>query len=226
MKRTAIEGLLPAVFTRTLRPGTPLAAVLDTMESLHAQDEEVLARVDLYFDPRRAPAAFVPFLATWVDLARLAPQRPRRRPQKGPGRGQGDPKGPGDSSETAQAPLGEVIAEGRLRELILRAAELSRWRGTGRGLQLFLEIATGVEGFEIDEEILGEDGRVRPFHIRVRVPGRAAPHAGLIRRIVELEKPAHVTAETEILVETETGARTPEKKEAKKRAGRPPNEEV
>ena len=39
-----------------------------------------------------------------------------------------------------------------LRELIAAAAQLSQWRGTAQGLQRFLETATGIEGFELDEE--------------------------------------------------------------------------
>ena len=39
---------------------------------------------------------------------------------------------------------------GRLRELILAAAYLSKWRGTTRGLIHFLEAATGVPGYEVN----------------------------------------------------------------------------
>ncbi len=44
---------------------------------------------------------------------------------------------------------------GRLRELIQASAELSRWRGTKRGLVQFLELATGLDGFAIDESAPG-----------------------------------------------------------------------
>ena len=80
-----------------------------------------------------------------------------------------------------------------LRELIAAAAELCQWRGTSRGLILFLETATGVAGFGIDEQLTRSDGRPRPFHVRVRAPQSTAPHRALIERIIDAEKPAYVT---------------------------------
>lgn len=171
MKRTAIERLLPAVFHRTLRREEPLSALLDAMEGLHAPAEARLAHLDQVFDPRRAPAAFVPLLATWVDLARLAEER----------------------ADGGRVDLTEVVEPERLRELVPRTAELSRWRGTARGLRLFLETATGLTGFEIEEEVAA-----RPFHIQIRCPAAATPYSRLIRRIVELEKPAYVSADVVI----------------------------
>ena len=123
MRRAEIERLLPAVFQRTVRDGEILAALLDVMETLHAPSEEALAHVERFFDPRRAPDAFVPTLARWVDLDRILINE---------GGSGGDPLASG---------------VGRLRELIAIAAELARWQGTRRGLLLFLETATGVPGF-------------------------------------------------------------------------------
>jgi phage tail-like protein len=77
---------------------------------------------------------------------------------------------------------------GRLRELTAAAFDLAQWRGTARGLVRFLEIATGVPGFQVDE-------RVRPFHVRVTVPAAAAGLRPLVERIIEREKPASVTYE-------------------------------
>lgn len=175
MRRAEIEPLLPAVFRRTLRPGSPLDALLAVMSGLHAPAEEVLAALDAAFDPRRAEDAMVPFLARWVDLERLL--------DDGSGR---DTRG--------SLPTGL----GRLRELVAAAARLSQWRGTARGLILFLETATGVPGFAVDELVPGPGGLPRPFHIRVRVPAGAAPWRALIERIVAMEKPAYVTSELEI----------------------------
>jgi len=79
-------------------------------------------------------------------------------------------------------------APGRLRELIAAAFDLAQWRGTARGLVRFLEIATGVTGFQVEE-------RVRPFHVRVTVPAEAAGLRPLVEQIVEREKPASVTYE-------------------------------
>jgi hypothetical protein len=81
--------------------------------------------------------------------------------------------------------------------LLAAAAYLSQWRGTARGLILFLEIATGTRGFEISEQIAGPDGRPQPFHIRIRAPEAVRLHRVLIERIIESEKPAYVTYELE-----------------------------
>lgn len=166
MKSAEIERLLPEVFRRTAQPGSPMAALLGVMEGMHEPDEAVLAGVDRFFSPYRAPDAFVPFLARWVDLDRLF--------QTIPGQ---------------EGHVGEFIDLGQLRELIASAAHLSQWRGTRKGLRAFLETATGMTGFRIEEspEI--------PFHLRIRMPSGAARYRPLVERIVELEKPAYVTWE-------------------------------
>jgi phage tail-like protein len=82
-----------------------------------------------------------------------------------------------------------------LRELVGAAAAFAQQRGTARGLILFLETATGTPGFEVDEQVLTPDGRPRPFHVLIRVPRSSAPHRAMLERIIELEKPAHVTYE-------------------------------
>lgn len=84
---------------------------------------------------------------------------------------------------------------GRLRELVAAAVEISRWRGTARGLLLFLTTATGRTDFEVDESVPGSDGRPRPFHVRVRAPAEVSAHRLLLERIIEREKPAYVTYE-------------------------------
>jgi phage tail-like protein len=173
MKQIEIERLLPEVFQRTVRPGNPLFALLAVMEALHVPSEEVLARLEAFFHPYRAPDRFVPFLARWVDLARLLSDDPE------------------DFDDWPAFPSGL----GRLRELIVAAAFLSKWRGTARGLQSFLETATGLRGFEIDEQVFGADGQSIPFHIRVNAPAGGQAYRVLIERIIEMEKPAYVTYE-------------------------------
>ncbi len=84
---------------------------------------------------------------------------------------------------------------GRLRELVAASVYLSRWRGTARGLLTFLETATGVQGFTIDEQVPDADDEPIPFHIRVHVPQAAGAFRTLIERIVIKEKPAYVTYE-------------------------------
>src|SRR5207237_868669 len=160
-----IQLLLPAIFQRVALPGSPLAALLAVMEDLHAPDEAVLASLDSVFDPRRAPDRFVPLLARWLDLDRLLER----------------PGGGATSWDTAM-----TSGLRRLRELLANAAYLSKWRGTDKGLRLFLEVATGARGFDIDEEVAGDDGRPVAFHVRVVAPPEAAPHAALITRIIEM----------------------------------------
>ena len=182
MKATEIRHLLPGVFQRTLRPETPLSALLGVMEALHAPSEAALADFPRVLDPRRTPDAFVPMLAAWLDLDRLFER---------PGRG-------ADPSLARLMPSGL----GRLRELTAIASELSKWRGTRRGLLLFLETATGLKGFEVDEQVPGDDGLPRPFHLRLHVPAGGERYRLLIRRIVESEKPAYVTYELQFEPET------------------------
>jgi phage tail-like protein len=179
MKASEVERLLPEVFQRTLRNGSPMSAIVKLMEALHGPDEQVLATVDCAFSAYRTPDRLLPFLAEWVDLDRFFPPPP-------PG------ALPGDWS-----PRSLPTGPGRLRELIAAAAFLSQWRGTARGLRSFLETATGLRGFEIDETVAGTDGLPKPFHIRVRAPEEAAPHRALIDRIIAQEKPAYVTYELE-----------------------------
>jgi phage tail-like protein len=177
MKRTEIAQLLPTIFQRTIRPGNPLFALLDVMEGLTEPIEAALEQIDAVFDPRRTPEAFVPFLAGWLDLDRLFDVHAD------------------DALSTLPRRAPITTGLGRLRELIAAASYLSQWRGTAKGLCLFLEIATNINGFEIDEQVPGDDGQPRPFHLRIRVPEAAKPHRALIERIIESEKPAYVTYE-------------------------------
>ena len=176
MNTGVIASLLPSVFQRTVRDGTPLAAVLEIMKSLHEPCERVLGDLDRHFDPRRAPEQFLPFLARWVDLARLFDPLYRESTQQD-----------GDASPIS-------TGSERLRELVAEAARLSQRRGTRLGLLQFLEIATGVAGFVVREQV-ERDGRPIPFHFRIEAPAAAREHAALIRRIADQEKPAHMTYE-------------------------------
>jgi len=147
------------------------------MSSLHGPSEDVLERLDTFFSPFRTPDRFVPFLAGWVDLERLFDDTP----------------GLSKSGGATAAPLSTGLD--RLRALTVMAAHLSQWRGTQKGLVLFLEIATGTSGFEINELVPGPDRRTIPFHIRVLAPESVRPHRALVERIIESEKPAYVTWE-------------------------------
>ena len=184
MKRSEIKRLLPRVFRatikdetpedRTPKDETPLGALLDLMAALQEPSEMAIENLDATFDPRRTADAFVPYLGGWVDLERLYDERP------------------GDDV-SAHPPIGPGM--GRLRELVASAAWLSQWRGTSRGLVRFLEIATGVKGFTIEEELKDDHGLPLPFQIRVRGPKEAEPYKPLVERIIRSEKPAYVKFE-------------------------------
>ncbi|MBW7885116.1 MAG: hypothetical protein H3C34_21275 [Caldilineaceae bacterium] len=176
MKQSEIEQLLPEIFRRAVVEGSPLSALLDVMEALHAPSEAILSEIDRYFDPYRTPDAFVPYLASWLDLERLLARAPATM-----------------NAQTAQTLFPGGL--GRLRDLTAMAVYLSKWRGTTVGLTRFLETATGVRGFVIEEQVMDESGSPKPFHIRVNAPKEAASYASLIARIVEQEKPAYVTHE-------------------------------
>jgi phage tail-like protein len=176
MHRAAIERLLPAVFQRAVEAKSPLAALLDVMESLHAPSEEALQRLPQVFDPRQTDERFLTMLSHWVDLARITAQRAGGmaldwRPQPSP------------------------IGAGRVRELIANAADLSQRRGTASGLLRFLEIATGAGPYELEEHVADEGGMLIPYHVRLVAPRAAEPQQELINLIVEEEKPAYVTWE-------------------------------
>jgi len=182
MRPSEIARLLPEVYQRTIRPASPLAALLEVMEGLQSPAEAVLDDLDGFWDPYRAPERFLPFLAHWVDLEGLLAEAPTQTA----------------GLRTAGTAPCFAAGPGRLRELIATAATLSKWRGTERGLRLFLEVATGIEGFQIDSQARDADGQVRPFHILVRVPRAASPYWSLIQQIVEREKPAYVTYDLEL----------------------------
>ncbi len=149
------------------------------MEALHVPSAAVLHHLDAVFDPRRTRADFVPFLAHWVDLHNVLIDPASEE--------HGDP-----------TRLWSRIERGRLRELVANTAHLAGWRGTSKGLRMFLEIATGESGFQIDEQVAGADGLPKPFHFRIRVPKSLEPQIRTIERIIQSEKPAYVTYEIEL----------------------------
>lgn len=182
MKLNEIKALLPAVFQRTLpvtneppATTTPLGVLLELMEQLPARSEEALTRLDATFDPRRTDDAFVPYLASWVDLDRLF-----------------EPMNPLVRTGRPRPPFSTGL--GRLRELTASAAWLAKWRGTVPGLRRFLQVATGDSEIEILDHV-DRDGKPRLFHFTVRVPARLKPHHALIERIIDSEKPAYTTYE-------------------------------
>jgi hypothetical protein len=75
--------------------------------------------------------------------------------------------------------------------LIAEFPELVRSRGTHQSLLRFLEVATGLPGFTVEDGM--QTGKA--FHIVVHVPANAALLDDLICRIVAGERPAHATWE-------------------------------
>ncbi len=136
-------------------------------------------------DPLTAPNALLPFLAYWVGW---------------------------------QLESGWEIRQ--QRRLVKRAVELYRWRGTRKGLRLYLHLYTGLP---LDEDIANEGdkhisitepfgnafilndaelgnavlggGQAYHFAVRLRAKRPNSIHEGLIRRIIEQEKPAYCTYE-------------------------------
>jgi phage tail-like protein len=182
MNSATIASLLPGVFQSALHPAQAgivepdrrLAALLGVMETLQAPVEDVLGGLHHHIDPRQAPPRFIPYLAGWVDLDWLLLATP------------------GQSSATS-TPLASGL--GNLRELVASAVELARWRGTAGGLLRFLDIATGVPGFDVQENVTGDPPTPRPFHLRILAPQAAEAYRPLIERIVVAEKPAYATYE-------------------------------
>ncbi|MGR9115877.1 MAG: phage tail protein [Gammaproteobacteria bacterium] len=189
MKRNSIEPLLPDVFRRTLAPETPLSALLDVMAALQAPAEMQLDQVEATFNPYRTPDRFVEFLAIWVDLDRLWAAHSNLY-VSGPGSA-----GPGPQNR---------IDSGRLRELIAHASYLSQWRGTVKGMLLFLKVATGFQAFEIVEGRTRENVQ-KPFHFIVRVPEAAKSKLMLIKTIIEQEKPVYTTFEIDYISDEAEG---------------------
>lgn len=117
-------------------------------------------------------------------------------------------------------PLEPIWGIPQQRRLIRRAIELYRWRGTRKGLRLYLHLYTGLpldedilqesdkhisitepfsQGFILSAANLGENtvlGGGQPYHfiVRLRAAGKTIDET-LIRRIIDQEKPAFCTYE-------------------------------
>jgi phage tail-like protein len=174
MDAKLIAKLLPSIFRAADQPGSVLNAVLGVMEDFIAPVESALDGLDRWFDPRRAPDDFLRMLGTWVALEPYL----------------------GGHDRTRRDGLAQpAIDPGNLRELVARAAEHGRLRGTRLSLLTMLEIATGLPGFSIEENVPANDGGAVPYHFRLAVPASGRHFEGIIARIVEQEKPAFTTAE-------------------------------
>jgi len=175
MQPERIARFLPEIYRLTLgaRQGV-LDSLLDAMASLHRPDEQVLDELDRYVDPARAPDRFLPMLADWLDLGAYLDWSGGRK----------------ESGEPRFAPGFD-----RLRLLVTHAADLNARRGTRAALEEFLSVATGIDGFSVEESPPDSQRKPRPFHLRVHAPDAAKKYGGLIARIVDGERPAYVTYE-------------------------------
>ena len=100
------------------------------------------------------------------------------------------------------------------RRLIRRAVEIYRWRGTRKGLRLYLHLYTGLpetdqhisitapfgQGMVLGNSRLGEDtvvGGGNPYHfvVRLRSDRNTKIDEQLVRQIIDSEKPAFCTYE-------------------------------
>lgn len=178
MEKDQIIALLPEIFQQTAKENNPLSGFLSAMEIMHSDSEEILKNLDTFFDPARTKESFIPFLLKWVDLDWMISTDLFDKPEN--------------------EQLTSLIKTENLRELIANAWYLSKWRGTAKGLIMFLEIATGINGFKINETVKNEDGETIPFHIAVHVPEGAEKMIHIIELIIEKEKPAYVTNEIKI----------------------------
>jgi phage tail-like protein len=172
MKSERIAPLLPEIFQRTLKAEPDvLGAFLKVMETLHAPGEDALENLELYLNPRQTLDTWLPFLAAWVDMDRFL--------------------------DNAGAFPG---GKDRLRGLILAALHLSKIRGTRQGLIAFLEIATGLKGFRV------EDAAGKPYHIIVTSPApgdtftdmNEDQYSAWLTDLIHSEKPAYITSELRI----------------------------
>ena len=147
----------------------PLAALLGVMDELQAPDERIIANFDDYISPYRAPDDFVMLQASWLGLDRYFDWSGGR---------------PGAGRPIYRAGVSQ------LRLLVAEAAELLRQRGRTATLLRFLEVATGLRGFRIDE---GSAQGERPFHFTLEAPFEARSLERLVTQIVDGERPAHAT---------------------------------
>jgi len=161
MPEALLLAVLPEVFQVSAVRSAPLRALIAVTHDLQAPVLDILDAVDTVVHPYRTPGQLVTYLAGWVDLDWLTGQMPGG---------------------------GSAVDPARQRDLIANAADLSARRGTPGGLARFLQLATGVGGFGLDDE-------PGAFHVVVHVPPAAAGQIDLVERIVGTMKPAHITHE-------------------------------
>jgi len=90
----------------------------------------------------------------------------------------------------------------RQRDLVRGATDLYGWRGTRRGLSTVLRLATGATP-EITEYTAADVSRDRSlafrFRVRLRLPAGQAITREFIEALIDLEKPAWVACDLELV---------------------------
>ncbi|BBD70127.1 hypothetical protein NIES4072_64920 [Nostoc commune NIES-4072] len=177
--RSLYLDFLPSIY----READFIGRFLHIFEQAFEPTMDILDSLSAYLDPLTAPQTLLPFLAYWVGW-----------------------------------PIDSRWGMMRQRYLIRQALELYRWRGTRRGLRLYLHLYTDLpldehlpenqkhisieeifsRGFLFGETHLGEDsllGGGRPYHfiVRLRLEPDQQVDAGLVREVIDREKPAFCT---------------------------------
>lgn len=174
MSRERIEQLLPSVFRWAIRP--PQAPFTSTPQPLDNPLAVLTAIIADFYDPaEQAASELDQYFDPWRCPERFLPLL----------------------AAWVDIPLPITTGSRRLRELIAVAVRLHQVRGTRRALLAFLEAATGLRGFDINERVLDAKGQVRPFLVKVRAPAEAREHAAMVERIINSERPAQIQYELE-----------------------------
>jgi phage tail-like protein len=195
---------LPAVFREGAEPGRPpfLGRFLLAFEHLltglgdpaEPGLDELLDRVPDYFDPERAPAPFLDWLAGWVAVAL-----------------RGD-------LEVGVVGGGADAGRPRARALVAAAVPLYRLRGTKRGMEALIRLFTGglaptitevsvplqlgrTSTIGLDTQIGG--GAPHYFHVLLRLsqpdPVERRRVEALVRSVIDVEKPAHTRYRLDVI---------------------------
>lgn len=179
---------LPALYREVDFVGRFLAIIEATFDPA----VQTLDQQWAYLDPLTAPEALLPFLAHWVGWTT-------------------------DTRWTVQ----------QQRRLIRNAVTLYRWHGTRHGLRFYLHLYTGLpldehlteesakhisieevfnDGFVMGDTAIGQTsmmGGGKPYHfiVRLRCDRTIQINEGLIRSIIEQQKPAFCTYDLHILTD-------------------------
>ncbi len=184
----------------------------DPTESSESPDplgiEKILDDMSNYFDPLRAPAPFLDYLASWVAWSIQRSDDWNRDLNANVYEPNTGDIGRLEPGQDQLYPLSESLHT-RNREMIQQVASLYRQRGTRSGIEEYLRIYAGKTNAFIHEfhELMqvGVNSTVgyntivgnRPFYFQVEVritnagPGVVQEYNRSIRAIVDQEKPAH-----------------------------------